>query len=277
MPNYDKLSVVASVILLCLALSLIVVLPTRTFGFVVLGWRLTIGFSQSWLAAALLVGMACSGTASVMRLHPLSQESDPSINSGHRLSPTFVSWILPGLATLLATILLPRAPDRIYTLGSLVMMGILLPLIITAEYRTVDPSAPGYRAARLGLNFIAYLLALILFALIHESKAPGLLMAAAALGGSSLLTLDLLCGVQQDLRRTGLHALIVGLVMGEIVWALSYSRMTSLTAGILLLLIFYLITGLARQGLLKLLNRRILIEFAVVALIGLALLLRYVP
>ena len=274
---YDKLSVVVSVILLCLALSLIVVLPARTFGFVVLGWRLTLRFSQNWLAAALLTGMACVGTASVMRLHPLSQESDPSINSGHRLSPTFVSWILPGLATLLATILLPRAPNTIYALGGLAVMAIILPLIITAEYRTVDPSAPGYRAARLGLNFIAYLLALILFALIHESKAPGLLMAAAALGGSSLLTLDLLCGVQQDLRRTGLHALIVGLVMGEIVWALSYSKMNSLTAGIFLLLVFYLITGLARQGLLKLLNRRILIEFAVVALIGLALLLKYAP
>ena len=274
MPNYDKLSVVASVILLCLALSLIVVLPTRTFGFarfsaVVLGWRLTIGFSQSWLAAALLTGMACVGTASIIRLHPLFQKG--------KLPHAFVFSILPGLATFLATILLPQAPDRIYTLGGLAVMAILLPLIITAEYRTVDPSAPGYRAARLGLNFIAYLLALILFALIHESRAPGLLMAAAALGGSSLLTLDLLCGVQQDLRRTGLHALIVGLVMGEIVWALSYSKMNSLTAGIFLLLVFYLITGLARQGLLKLLNRWILVEFAVVALIGLALLLKYVP
>ena len=265
MPNYDKLSVVVSVILLCLALSLIVVLPTETFSFVVLGSPLTIGFSQSWLAAALLVGMACSGTASVIRLHPPSQ------------GVTFVFWILPGLATLLATILLPQAPDRIYTLGGLAVMGILLPLIIAAEYRTVDPAAPGYRAVRWGLNFIAYLIAPILFALIHESKAPELLSVAAALVGSSLLALDLLCGVQQSFRRTGPYALIVGLVMGEIVWALSYSKVNSLTAGILLLLIFYVITGLARQGLLQLLSRRILIEFALVALIGLALLLKYAP
>jgi len=273
MPHYDKLSVVVSVILLCLALSLIVVLPA-TFSFArfsatVLGAPLTIRLSQSWLAAALLVGMACSGTASVMRLHPLSQ--------GRELPHAFPFWILPSLATLLATILLPQAPNTIYALGGLAVMAIILPLIITAEYRTVDTSAPGYKAARLGLNFIAYLLALILFALIHESKAPGLLMAAATLGGSSLLTLDLLHGDQQDFRRTSLYALIVGLVMGEIVWALSYSKMNSLTAGIFLLLVFYLITGLARQGLLKLLNRRILIEFVVVALIGLALLLRYAP
>ncbi|MBM4464532.1 MAG: hypothetical protein FJ014_03010 [Chloroflexi bacterium] len=269
MPNYDKLSVVVSVILLCLALSLIVVLPTETLSFVVLGSPLTIRFSQNWLVAALLAGMACSGTASIVRLHPLSREG--------KLPPTFVSCILPGLATLVAAIILPRAPDRIYTLGGLAVMGILLPLLIAAEYYTIDPAATGSRTTRLGLNFIAYLLALALFALVHESKAPHLLIVAAALAGSSLLALDVLHGAQQSFRRTGLYALIVGLVMGEIVWALGYSQVNSLTAGILLLLIFYLITGLARQGLLKLLDRRILIEFAVVALIGLALLLRYSP
>ena len=269
MLNYDKLSAVVSVILLCLALSLIIVLPTETLSFVVLGSPLTIRFSQNWPLAALLASMACIGTDSIIRLHPLSR--------GGELPYTFVFWILPGLATLLVTLLLPEAPNRIYTLGSLAMMGILLPLIITAEYRTVDPAAPGYKAAQLGLNFIAYLVALVLFGLIHGSKANELLSVLAALAGSSLLALDLLHGAQQDLRRTSLYALIVGLVMGEIVWALNYSSMNSLTAGILLLLIFYLITGLSRQGLLESLNRRILIEFALVALIGLALLLRYTP
>ena len=269
MPNYDKLSVVVSVILLCLALSLIVVLPTETLSFVVLGSPLTIRFSQSWPLAALLASMACIGTDSIIRLHSLSQ--------GGKLPYTFVFWILPGLATLLATLLLSRVPDRIYTLGGLAMMGILLPLIIIAEYRTVDPAAPGYEAAQLGLNFIAYLVALVLFGLIHGSEANELLSVLAALAGSGLLALDLLHGTRQDLRRTSLYALIVGLIMGEIVWALNYSNINSLTAGILLLLIFYLITGLARQGLLESLNRRILIEFAVVALIGLALLLMYTP
>jgi len=157
------------------------------------------------------------------------------------------------------------------------MMGILLPLIIIAEYRTVDPAAPGYEAAQLGLNFIAYLVALVLFGLIHGSEANELLSVLAALAGSGLLALDLLHGTRQDLRRTSLYALIVGLIMGEIVWALNYSNINSLTAGILLLFIFYLVTGLSRQGLLESLNRRILIEFAVVALIGLALLLTYTP
>jgi len=282
MPNYDKLSLVVSLILLCLALSLLVELPTRALSFVALGLPLTIRLSQNWVVAALLAGMACSGTASVVRLHPLSR----------REKRTFVSCILPSLAVLLAAILLPRTPNRIYNLGGLAVMGILLPLIIIAEYRIIDPAAPDHRAIRLGLNFIAYLLALVLFALIHDSKvdtspepctelcrsiSTGFLSATAAMVGSSLLALDLLYGAQQSLRQTGLYALIVGLVMGEIAWTLSYWQVNSLTAGILLLLIFYIVTGLARQGLSGLLSRRILIEFALVALIGLALLLKYGP
>jgi hypothetical protein len=58
---------------------------------------------------------------------------------------------------------------------------------------------------------------------------------------------------------------------------LSYAQIHSLSAGILLLLIFYLTTGLARQALVESVNRRILIEFAAVGLIGLVLLLRYAP
>jgi hypothetical protein len=274
MPNYDKLSVVVSVILLCLALSLIIELPATAFSFgrfsaVVLGSPLTIRFSQNWPLALLLASMACIGTESIIRLHPLSR--------GGRLPYTFVFWILPGLATLLAAILLPRTSDRIYMLGGLATTGILLVLIITAEYRTVDTSGPGYKAAQLGLNFAAYLVALVLFGLIHGSQTNELLSVLAALAGSSLLALDLLHGAQQGLRRTSLYALIVGLVMGETVWALGYSTMDSSTAGILLLLIFYITTGLSRQALIGLLSRRILIEFAVVALTGLALLLKYTP
>lgn len=267
MPHYDKLSLVISLILLCLALSLVVVLPTCTFSFVALGFPLTIQLSPTWLVALLLAGVAGSGTAYLIHLHPLSRDQ----------KPTFIPCILPSLATLLAALLLPRAPNPIYALGGLGVMGFLLPLIILAELRLMDPVAPGYRIVRLGLNCIAYLIALIFFALIYEDKASPLVTVASALAGSSLLALKVLHGAQQNLRLISLYALIVGLVMGEIVWVLSYLPVHTLTAGVLLLLIFYLITELAQQGLLESFSRRLLIEFAVVALIGLAILLKYAP
>jgi len=266
---YRRLSVIVSVILLCLALSLVVEWPAEAWPFAALGSPLAARLFQAWLAAVLLTGMACSGTVSILRLHPLAQKG--------QLPHTFVFWILPALATLLAAVLLPRASSPIHALGGLAVTGIALPLIIAGEYHTIDPNAKGHQIARFGLNFAAYAIALVLFAAIRQSRAHEFLLGLATLGGSGLLALDLLYAARQNLKQTGLHALIVGLVMGEIIWGLSYVRMSNLTATILLLLIFYLVTGLARQGLLGSLGRRVLIEFAAVALIGLALLLRYGP
>jgi hypothetical protein len=49
------------------------------------------------------------------------------------------------------------------------------------------------------------------------------------------------------------------------------------TGGLILLLGFYVTTGLANQQLQGRLNRRVLVEYGAVALIGLALLLRFGP
>ena len=176
-----------------------------------------------------------------------------------------VSLILVGLA-LSRFVELPAGKELVF-----------LSLIIVAEYRTVDPSDPRYNLARLGLNVAAYLIALVLFALIYRIKARALLSATATAAGSGLLALELLRDTRQSPRRTGLYALIVGLVMGEVIWALNYWRMRSLTAGMSLLLAFYVLTGLSQQAVLGRLSRRVLLEFGLVALVGVALLLWLSP
>jgi hypothetical protein len=50
-----------------------------------------------------------------------------------------------------------------------------------------------------------------------------------------------------------------------------------MTGGLILLLGFYVATGLANQQLQGRLTRRVLVEYAVVALVGLAVLLRFGP
>jgi len=265
----DKLSVSVSLILVGLALSRVVELPAGKgpvfLSLTVLGSPLRLELSKAWLVAPLLAGLACAGTDSILRSHPLSRGS------------TFAFWILPGLATLLAAIFLPWAPAWPYWLGGLALTGLFLPLVVVAEYHTVDPSDPRYNLARLGLNVAAYLIALVLFALIYRTRTRALLSATATLAGSGLLALELLRGTQQSLRRTGLHALIVGLIMGEVVWALNYWRMGSATAAMFLLLTFYVLTGLSQQAILGRFNRRVLLEFGLVALVGLALLLCFGP
>ncbi len=267
MSFYERLSLTVSLVLLGLIFFLVIELPTRSFSFSILGSPLSIQLSETWLMAALLVGLVCFGSDAALRTHPRAYgERHP-----------FVFWILPGLSVLLAALGLPLAPDRLYWLGGLVLTALFLSLVIVAEYHTVDPLAPHYGAARLILDISVYAVALALFVIIYSSKARSLISATITLATSALLTLELLHGARYKLRKTGLYALVSGVVMGEAVWALNYGKMDGLHGGLLLLLIFYLISGLARQGLLGRLNRRTLIEFGLVALIGLALLVGYTP
>ena len=268
-PYYERASVFVSLIVLGLAFLPEMELPTRTFSFRVLGSLASIRLSATWLMAALLASLACTGTDSLVRSHPLVRSGESRY--------TFTFWALPGLSVVAATLLLPLAPTRPYWLGGLALTALLLFLIAVAQYHTVDPTDPGYGVARLALNIFVYLVALGLFTLIYGSKARSLLSATTTAAVSSLLALELLRGVHHNLRLTGLYALITGLALGEITWALNYWTVGRLTGGLLLLLVFYLVTGLSREGLLQRLNRRVVVEFALVVLGGLGLLIKYRP
>lgn len=266
---YDRASVFVSLIVLGLAFLSEMELPTRTLSFYVLGSLASIRLSVTWLMAALLSSLACTGTDSLVRSHPLVRQGENRY--------TFAFWALPGLLVVAAILLLPLAPTRPYWLGGLALTALLLLLIAVAQYHTVDPTDSGYRIARLGLHIFVYLVALSLFTLIYGSRTRSLISATSTAVVGGLLALELLRGVHHRLRLTGLYALITGLALGEITWALNYWMVGRLTGGLLLLLVFYLATGLSRVGLLRQLNRRAIVEFALVALVGLGLIIKYHP
>jgi hypothetical protein len=268
-PCYERASVFVSLIVLGLAFLPEIELPTRTFSLHVLGSLASIRLSATGLMAVLLASLACTGTDSLIRSHPLVHRGESRY--------TFAFWALPGLSAVAATLLLPLAPNRPYWLGGLALTALLLLLIAVAQYHTVDPADPSYWLARLALNISVYLVAFGLFTLIYGSKARSLLSATTMAAVGSLLALELLRGVHPNLRLTSLYALITGLALGEITWALNYWTAGRLTGGLLLLLVFYLVTGLSREGLLRRFNRRALVEFALVALVGLGLIIKYRP
>ncbi len=265
----DRASIVATLVVMGLILAAFLQFPTWTYDLTVLGSPLTISISQTALMAALLVGITCAGTDAIVRSHPTAQR----IEARH----SFVTWTLPALTVLLATVLLPRSPTLLYRLIGYVLTGLILILAISAEYHTVDPTDRHYLAARLGLNAWAYLLALVIFILIYSAKARSLISATGVTLVSTLLALEFLRSAGRGFGRTALYALIAGLSTGEIIWAMNYWRVRGITGGLILLLGFYVATGLANQQLQGRLTRRVLVEYAVVALVGLAVLLRFGP
>lgn len=268
MRRYDRLSIVVSLVLLGMALPSIIELPDEPLSFTILDFPLTLNLSGTWLLVGILAALACTGTDSLVRSHPRVRSAGPSY------AITFCG--LPSLLTLAAfSLLSPFSPNRPLWLGGLALTGFALSLTIIGQYRTIERDDAHYGIIRMGLNLIAYIVALVLYITIFDIKVQGLLSAAGVLLVSGLLALDLLR--VGDVKRTWIYALVAGLAMGEMAWALSYWEVSSLAGGMSLLLLFYIITGLSQRGLSGRLTRRVLIEFALVAILGFMLIYRYAP
>jgi hypothetical protein len=265
----ERASVVATLVVLGLILATFLHFPIRSYDLRVLGSPLTVNITQTALMAALLVGITCAGTDAIIRSHPTARRIEARYS--------FVTWTLPALTVLLAAVLLPQAPTQLYQMAGYVLTGLILILAISAEYYTIDPTDRRYLVARLGLNAWAYLLSLVLFVLIYSAKARSLVSATGVAVVGTLLALEFLRSAGRGFNRTALYALIAGLSTGEIIWAMNYWRVSGVTGGLILLLGFYVATGLANQQLQGRLTRRVLVEYAIVALLGLVVLLRLGP
>lgn len=272
METFNRVSVVVGLVLLSLVLFLVVDLPARTFVFAPLGSPLTVRLSEQWLRAMLTAVLAVAGAHSVVGAPLLARRG--------RRPARFAAWIAPGLVGFLAPFLLPLAPDLRYWLAGLGLTAVLMGSIILLEYYAADrpaglssPVSP--RAARLALSLLTYGVALAAFVLIYQSRARSLVTATATAVVSSLTALSLLQGVDRPARRTALYAGLAGLVMGQCTWALNYWRIHALAGGVLLLLFFYVVVGVAQQHLQGSLTRRVLVEFLAVAAVGVWLLLRF--
>lgn len=268
MPNYDRLSIVVSLVLLGLALTLVIALPTRYIDADLLGSPVRIELGTRLVMSLLLGALTAVGVEYIMRAHP-------KFGTGGLGGYSFLFWILPTLATLAATWFTPVQYQQSGLLVWLVALGVsalVVAGLILAEYRTIDPEDPAYTISRLSLNLFTYLSALFLFTAIYEAKLRSLLSATLVALFAGVLALALLRAERSATYRTWSLAAVCGLVLGEATWALNYWGVKGLAGGGLLLLAFYFFGGLAQQRVLNRFNRLVLLEFAVVGGIGLAVL-----
>ena len=156
----DRISIAVWGVAITLAVSALVSLPGRGAS-VALGERtLTLPIAAANLLPLLLALLAGSGAEAVVQAHPLARQG--------RLRLPIRFWALPVAVTLIAAILLPRAPS--FVLGS--------PTAghgRAAERRTggalLQPGLAGHRLsrARAVLNLACYAVALVLFLVIPST------------------------------------------------------------------------------------------------------------
>jgi hypothetical protein len=273
---YDRVSVIVAAILIGTVLLGILEIPPRVFQFRPLGTPLTFNVTATWAVSALLVGLACAGTEAVLRTHPMVRRGI--------VERTFPNWILPALTTLALTVLLPRSPDVLNWLLGLVIGGGILAWLILMSYEIIPLGTPRETSiaatAQLGLRLAAYPLALILFSSIYRTRLRSLVTGTAVAAVAALLSLSILYFIgpgRQPLGRTFFNSGIIGLILGETTWALNYWQADAMTVGVLLMILFYVLTGIVREYTRAGIRWRTVAEFLVVAALGVVIAFQFGP
>jgi hypothetical protein len=251
-----------SLVMVGLALSMSVSLPSRQFTLFVLGSELTVLLSSQSQLATVMATLVCAGVDAIIRTHPKVYRRP--------LGYTVTFWVLPSLLTVASLILLPDLEWWGYRIGLIALTAVLLTLVVVSQYRSVDPEDRHHRLARLTLNGIVYVAALVLFVALYEGRVRSAISATGMLVASGMFALELLRVSPEDTGRTWLYAFLVGMLMGELTWALNYNSIDARIGGATLLLVFYSLTGLTQQHLWRRLNRHVVAEFGLVFVVGLA-------
>jgi len=146
-----------------------------------------------------------------------------------------------------------------------------------ANYRTLGSDGRSVVATQAGLRLIAYLLALVYFAVIYRTRLRSLVTATAVTFVGLLISLSILRNEGLPMRRIMLYAGVIGLILGEATWALNYWRANAVTVGVLLMLLFYVLIGIVREYVRSAINRQVVVEFLAVAVLGIWIVLRLGP
>ncbi len=125
----------------------------------------------------------------------------------------------------------------------------------------------------MAVRVVIYVAALVLIVLIYSSKARGLLMAPPVGLLCAAASWYLLGDTTIEPRRRLVLAGCVGLILAQLTWALGYWSTVPLVGGAALWLGFYVTSGVIESGAVETLDRRVALEYAAVAAIGVAVVL----
>lgn len=260
LPDRDRLSVITAVIVMAYALARVVELPSRELSLELFGSKLGFELNGQLMLLIMVAALISTGSETLIRSHPHAE-------TGYRRNA--LHWIVPGWTALGLGLLLELAPTGpVWWLG-LAISAVFLVLVLVAEFTVVDPNDQAYRLASLGLTALTFIVALALFGWVRFTGTRAALSATftAAIAGTLALRLLMLNGA--SFGRSVIYGSVVGLVVGEAMWALNYWQVTPTGAGLLLLVLFYVLHGLAQLHLTAQLTRRAVIEYLVVGTIGL--------
>jgi hypothetical protein len=232
LPNADRLSVLAAIILLAYALTPFVELPGRSLSIEIPGFFLSIEINLRTLVASLVACLTATGADWLLRDHP-------AIGDG----PTVQHWLLPSLTAWVLGIPLFQLPFGAMWWAVFAIGGVLLMMVLVAEYIVVDPEDIRYAPASAGLIAVSFALFLTLAIVLHSAGTRLFLILPALMLAGGLVSLRTLRLRSQSGWKI-LEALMIVLIVGQVTAALHYWPLSSISFGLAVLGPTYSLTTL---------------------------------
>lgn len=223
LPNIDRLSVLAAMIVLAYTLERFIDLPSWEFSRQFPGLYIEFTLNVYMVISLLAALMTAAGANWLMRDHPASQGRTALLHT-----------ILPALTALVIGITLGRIPVGIGWWVGLISGAFLMVLVIIAEYIAVDLDDTRLPLASASLSAVSFALFLVLAGALHAGGIRLLFSAPALILAAWLVSLRV-----TNLRLHGewtiYESAIIAFVVGQIAAAFSYWPLTPITFGLLLL------------------------------------------
>jgi len=223
---------------------------------------ITIDPVQPWILLAVTALMAL-GADGIIRAHPRGEF--------HTIADTAPYLFVPVLFTLSAGLFLEDVILSYWAVPAVIGAGALMGAALYAEHVSVEPHAEQFALARFVLNVVTYMAAFGFYAVVYGFDVD-LLPAAFAVGlVSMLLSIEIFREAEADPLRALVFAAVIGVIVAEARWVLYFIPLDGFLAGVFILLVFYLTTGVISHYLTEHLDRAVLAEFVVVTAAGLAI------
>lgn len=231
-----------------------------------------------WIMALALTVVASAGGAWVVQ----GSETSDKLDLGKVwILPLPLETLLPGLLTVGFVLFLLLFESGF---AQVVVLGIAAASFAAVYWGLAHGSNIKDRyfvLAQTSLNIASHVGAFLLFSTIYGLKVRSLYSSTATGVVAFLLVYEVLSrdaawhkalNIPVEGRRStvALLSLVAGAIVGELTWGLNYwAALTTLIGGAFLLVVFYVINGVMSHYVDHTLDRRMLVEFAVVAGVGL--------
>ena len=248
LPDAEKLSILAALILLAYALARFISIPVNEIEIQLPGVLISFQLNVRTVVALLVAGITAAGSDWLLRQHPRIE--------GHR---TIEHWILPGVTAWVIGLPIFQLPLGLSWWLWFFIGGTLLISVMVAEYITIDPDDIRQPIATSGLTAVAYALFLVLMITVKDAGARLFMLLSAlilAIGAISLRTLHL----RLHGRWAFLYSLVIVVIVAQITSAIYYLPMSSVSFGLILMGLTYGLTGVIVNLANGLTLRRALVE-----------------